>query len=62
MSRRPSYHQFWCNPKFLPVEGINCQIPEALLTEKAPGLNALSIIGSKAISEGIPLLSTSSII
>jgi len=42
------------------VEGMNCQMPDALAIELAPGLNALSITGNSAISDGMPRRSTSS--
>jgi hypothetical protein len=38
---------------------MNCQIPDARLTEIAFGLNALSTIGNSAISSGMPRPSTS---
>ena len=38
---------------------MNCQIPDARPVEYAIGLYALSIIGSKAVSRGMPRFSTS---
>jgi hypothetical protein len=38
---------------------MNCQIPDARLTDIAVGLNALSIIGNSATSSGMLRASTS---
>ena len=59
-SRRESNHQFCLRPKCVPVDGMNCQIPDARLTDSAVGLNALSTMGNSAISVGMPRFSTSS--
>jgi hypothetical protein len=39
---------------------MNCHMPAARMREYATGLKALSIIGSSAISVGMPRFSTSS--
>ena len=39
---------------------MNCQMPEAFMGERAWGLKADSITGSRAISMGMPRFSTSS--